>query len=90
MFGGSKKVVRVRDAEKFISSYLDRLEAYLKEPSRDAVLILEAKNVSPQSNFFKAVSKKGCVISAKVPEYLENGEIIKIDTRTGEFLGRSK
>ncbi len=71
MFGGSKKVVRVRDAEKFISSYLDRLEAYLKEPSRDAVLILEAKNVSPQSNFFKAVSKKGCVISAKVPESRE-------------------
>lgn len=26
----------------------------------------------------------------QVPEYLENGEMIKIDTRTGEFLGRSK
>ena len=25
-----------------------------------------------------------------VPEYLENGEIIKIDTRSGEFLGRAK
>lgn len=25
-----------------------------------------------------------------VPEYLENGETIKIDTRTGEFLGRAK
>ncbi|MBO7679148.1 MAG: elongation factor P [Thermoguttaceae bacterium] len=29
-------------------------------------------------------------LSVMVPEYLENGEIIKIDTRTGEFLGRSK
>lgn len=25
-----------------------------------------------------------------VPEYLENGEVIKVDTRTGEFLGRAK
>lgn len=25
-----------------------------------------------------------------VPEYLEEGEIIKIDTRTGDFLGRAK
>ncbi|MDO5566459.1 MAG: translation elongation factor EF-P, partial [Planctomycetia bacterium] len=25
-----------------------------------------------------------------VPEYLEEGEVIKIDTRTGDFLGRAK
>lgn len=28
-------------------------------------------------------------LEVQVPEYLEEGEIIKIDTRTGEFLGRA-
>ena len=29
-------------------------------------------------------------LSVMVPEYLEQGEVIKIDTRSGEFLGRAK
>ena len=29
-------------------------------------------------------------LQVMVPDYLENGEMIKIDTRTGEFLGRTK
>ncbi len=28
-------------------------------------------------------------LTVMVPEYLEEGEIIKVDTRTGEFLGRA-
>ena len=29
-------------------------------------------------------------LTVQVPEYLEEGELVKIDTRTGEFLGRAK
>lgn len=71
MFGCSKKVVRVREADKFISEHLSQLETYLEKPSRDAVLILEAKIVNSQSNFYKALLKKGYVISAKSPETRE-------------------
>jgi len=29
-------------------------------------------------------------ITVQVPDYLEEGEIIKVDTRTGEYLSRAK
>jgi len=35
-----------------------------------------------------ATLETGAVV--KVPLFIENGEIIKIDTRTGEYIGRSK
>lgn len=41
------------------------------------------------TNVTKAATvETGAVI--QVPIFIEEGEIIKIDTRTGEYLGRSK
>jgi elongation factor P len=28
-------------------------------------------------------------LEVQVPEYMENGEVIRIDARTGKFLGRA-
>ena len=47
-----------------------------------------ARGNSATSRNKPAKTASGLVVM--VPEYLENGEIIKIDTRTGEFLGRAK
>lgn len=47
-----------------------------------------ARGNSATSRSKPAKVETGLIV--QVPEYLENGETIKIDTRTGEFLGRSK
>ena len=46
-----------------------------------------ARGNSATSRSKPATVETGLVV--QVPEYLEQGEIIKIDTRTGEFLGRA-
>ncbi|MGN1065596.1 MAG: elongation factor P [Thermoguttaceae bacterium] len=46
-----------------------------------------ARGNSATSREKPAVIETG--LTVMVPEYLEQGEIIKVDTRTGEFLGRA-
>ena len=46
-----------------------------------------ARGNSATSREKPATTETGLVVM--VPEYLEEGEIIKVDTRTGEFLGRA-
>ena len=46
-----------------------------------------ARGNSATSRSKPATVETGLIV--QVPEYLEQGEIIKIDTRTGEFLGRA-
>ena len=46
-----------------------------------------ARGNSATSREKPATIETGLVVM--VPEYLEQGEIIKVDTRTGEFLGRA-
>ena len=46
-----------------------------------------ARGNSATSREKPATVETGLVVM--VPEYLEQGEIIKVDTRTGEFLGRA-
>jgi elongation factor P len=45
------------------------------------------KGNSATSRTKPAVTETGAII--QVPEYLKEGEVIKVDTRTGDFLGRS-
>ena len=45
------------------------------------------KGNSATSRTKPATTETGAVI--QVPEYLKEGESIKVDTRTGEFLGRA-
>ncbi len=46
-----------------------------------------ARGNSATSREKPATTETGLIVM--VPEYLEEGEIIKVDTRTGEFLGRA-
>ncbi|MBR5759277.1 MAG: translation elongation factor EF-P, partial [Thermoguttaceae bacterium] len=46
-----------------------------------------ARGNSATSREKPAVIETG--LTVMVPEYLEEGEVIKVDTRTGEFLGRA-
>jgi elongation factor P len=46
------------------------------------------KGASATARTKPATLETGLVV--QVPEYLSNGETIKVDTRTGKFLGRAK
>jgi elongation factor P len=45
------------------------------------------KGNSATSRTKPAVTETGAII--QVPEYMKEGETIKVDTRTGDFLGRA-
>jgi elongation factor P len=45
------------------------------------------KGNSATSRTKPAVTETGAII--QVPEYMKEGEVIKVDTRTGDFTGRA-
>ncbi|MBT3288428.1 MAG: translation elongation factor EF-P, partial [Victivallales bacterium] len=45
------------------------------------------KGASATARTKPATTQTGLEI--QVPEYMENGEVVRIDTRTGKFLGRA-
>jgi len=67
MFGGSKRVVRVDEADSFVSKYRAELEKYVAAPSDQAVLILQLKSFLSTTNLFKKLVTSGLLIEAKTP-----------------------
>ena len=91
--------VKVEDAIKWIKENENVAVAFYKgscfmveAPNFVELLITEAEpgvKGDTATNVTKAATvETGAVI--QVPIFIEEGEIIKIDTRTGEYLGRSK
>ena len=75
----------------FVLLYEDRCVA-INLPVTVEMLVTKcdpaARGNSATSREKPAVVETG--LTVMVPEYLEEGEVIKIDTRTGAFLGRAK
>ena len=65
MFGGERRVVRVDEADTFVSKNRDKLEKYIANPSEQAVLILQLKSFDPKTNLFKKLVTSGLLIEAK-------------------------
>jgi len=47
----------------------------------------QAKGATATNQHKEAVCEGGAVI--RVPPFIENGEIVRVDTRTGEYIGRA-
>lgn len=90
----------VEDDTKFIKEGLEGIRILIYEdrcvaielPSAVELLVTQcdpaARGNSATSRSKPATLETGLVVH--VPEYLEQGEVIKVDTRTGEFLSRAK
>jgi DNA polymerase-3 subunit delta len=65
MFGGGRRVVRIDDAEDFVSKFRDKLEDYAAKPSEQSVLILQLKTFASNTNLYKKIVASGLVIEAK-------------------------
>ena len=69
MFGGGKRVVRIDDADSFVSKNRTDIENYVANPSSQTVLILQVKTFPSNTNLYKKTVASGLVIEAKpMPE----------------------
>ena len=69
MFGGGCRVVRVDEADKFVSKNRTELENYVAKPSAQSVLILQLKDFPATTKLYKKLVESGLVIEAKtLPE----------------------
>jgi DNA polymerase-3 subunit delta len=58
-FLSDRRVVVIRDADRFISAHRDRLENYLKSPSPTGTLVLECRSFPSSTRLSKASSAAG-------------------------------
>jgi len=64
MFGGGSRVVRVDEADKFVSNNRTELENYIAKPSEQAVLILQLKSFDARTVLYKKAAASGLLIQA--------------------------
>jgi len=62
MFGGGKRVVRVDEADSFVSKYRPELEKYVAAPSDQAVLILQINSFPATTNLYKKLAASECAL----------------------------
>jgi len=74
MFGGSRRVVRVDGADKFISTYRTKLEQYVDKPASQAVLILQLNSFDARTSLYKKTAETGLLIEIKF-EKKKNGQV---------------
>ena len=68
MFGGDVRLVRVTDADRFVSAYKEEILQYLREPSKVGLLLLQVKSLIKTSALYREVEKAGLLIEAKQPD----------------------
>jgi len=65
MFGGDRRVVRVDEADSFVTKYRAELENYVANPSDQAVLVLQLKSFPATTKLYKQLVVSGLVIEAR-------------------------
>lgn len=67
LFGDSCRTVIVEDADALVKEYREKIEAYVEEPVRDALLVLEVSTWPANTRLAKAVAQCGVTIRCQVP-----------------------
>ena len=62
MFGGSRRVVRVDEADSFVTKNRTKLEEYAAKPSDLSVLILQLKTFPSTTKLYKQLAETGLLI----------------------------
>ncbi len=70
MFGGGEKLVVVRNADKFVSTYREQLEEYVAAPSSSGVLVLRMNSLPGNQKIHKLIARNGAVIACEPPKDL--------------------
>jgi DNA polymerase III subunit delta len=67
MFGG-RKIVVVRDADKFISTFRGEMEAFLAAPPDSATLVLRMDSLPATQRIHKVIAKVGQIVPCEPPK----------------------
>lgn len=62
MFGGSRRLVLVEDADPFVSRNRERLEEYIEKPSQSGVLLLLLETYPTNTKLYKKSLSKGFIL----------------------------
>ena len=86
----------IKPGEKLREMEISEAMGVSRSPIREAFRVLESeglvhietnKGATVTNQLKEAVCEGGAKI--RVPPFVENGVVIKVDTRTGEYLGRA-
>jgi DNA polymerase III delta subunit len=69
MFGGGK-LVTVRNADKFLTSFREQLEEYVAHPSDSGTLVLRLSSLPGNQRIYKLIQKTGQVVACEAPKDL--------------------
>ncbi len=67
MFGGSRRLVVVEQADEFVSRYRAELEHYVSHPKASGVLLLEVATWQATTRLYKAVAANGLQVECTSP-----------------------
>jgi DNA polymerase-3 subunit delta len=84
LFGGSRRIVVVEDADALVKAYRENLEDYVAKPRNDAVLILEAQSWPSNTRLAKAVAESGLTIKCQTPQ--QGRELTEFTKQLKEWL----
>ncbi|HPT72406.1 MAG TPA: DNA polymerase III subunit delta [Candidatus Cloacimonadota bacterium] len=95
-FMASKRVVIIRDIDKIDAQHLQRLPAYLKNPSSEVILIMTAEKIDARTVVGKEINQHSLKVICKEPRYLKDiknwleteltRRKIKMDSKAREFF----
>jgi DNA polymerase-3 subunit delta len=84
MFGSSRRLVQIDQADDFVTKYRPELESYVERPASAGVLVLDVKTWPGNTRLAKAVAKTGLVVECKMPTSGKGGQIDAL--RVGQWL----
>ena len=67
MFGGENRLVRVSDADAFLSAFSPELEDYLDASAPNAFLVLQTLICASNTRIYKKTADKGTLIDCRAP-----------------------
>jgi DNA polymerase-3 subunit delta len=70
-FLSSRRVVLIKDAEKFVDNYGEQLQTYLESPSPTGVLLMTMGNLDKRTRFSRALLKIGGAVEVAPPKSSE-------------------
>jgi DNA polymerase-3 subunit delta len=96
LFGGGPRLVRVEQADDFVTKYRAQLEDYVAKPLSTGVLLLEVAKWPSNTRLYKALDKSGLQIECKSPaegrlakwliEWGRERYGVKLDSAAGDLL----
>lgn len=88
MFGGDVRLVRITDADRFVTGCRDKLINYLTAPSKVGLLLLQVRTLIKTSALYKAVDRDGLLIEAKQPGENELVDWLKSRVKTHKVTAK--